>query len=241
VFEQMWQNCTDGPHKAEHIGLPETAVEVLAVPLIADLSTALPNAQFSVTVGSTDQLVDAMLKGSVDVALINPVPDDRVFYRPLIDEELMLVGGQTSGLEPDRPMTFAELVSRPIVVPRSSTGLGQILRNAALRAKVTIDYRTTTDSLPVVLALIEAGLAYGVLPLSGCHRGIAESRLHYTHIDEPALAQQLGVAATAQLNLPRELTVTLGNTLREQVSSLIRSGNWPAKLLATQPWNPKRN
>ncbi len=227
--------------RAVLIGLPDTTVDLLAAPLIGALSTALPKAQFSVTVGSTDQLVDAMLKGSVDFALINPVPDDRVFYRPLLNEELMLVGGPAAELDAARPVSFADLVTRPIVVPRTGTGLGQILHNAALRAKVTIDYRTTTDSLRVVLALIEAGLGYGVLPLSACRRAVDESRVRYAPIDEPPVGQQLGVAATSQLDLPRELTVKVGSILREEVSALIASGAWPAELLATRPWNPTRN
>ena len=233
--------------RAVLLGLPDTTVDLLAAPLVGSLSAALPTAQFSVTVGSTDQLVDAMLKGSVDFALINPVPDDRVFYRPLLNEELMLVGGPAADLDPAahignwRTFVFADLVRRPIVVPRSGTGLGRILHNAALRAKVTIDYRTTTDSLRVVLALIEAGLGYGVLPLSACRRAVDESRVRYAPIEEPSVGQQLGVAATSQLDLPRELMTKVGNVLRAEVSALIASGAWPAELLATQPWNPRRS
>ena len=63
------------------------------------LTNAFPAAVFSVTVGSTDQLVEAMLKGAVDVALINPVPDERVFYRE------MLTGNLFSSAEPTRTST----------------------------------------------------------------------------------------------------------------------------------------
>ena len=45
-----------------------------------------------VTVASTDQLVEGMLKGAADVAMINPVPDDRMFYRDLLIEDLVVVG-----------------------------------------------------------------------------------------------------------------------------------------------------
>jgi DNA-binding transcriptional LysR family regulator len=227
--------------RAMLIGLPETAVDVLAAPLIGRLSTAFPNAQFAVTVGSTDQLVEAMLKGSVDIALISPVPDDRVFYRKVLNEEFVLVGGSDSHLDPNRPVDFTEISELPLVVPRSTTGLGQALHNAALRAKVNIDYRTTTDSTRVMLCLIEAGLAFGVLPLSACRRPVAESRLRYARIRKPVLSQQLGVAATTLLDLPRELVVKVGDSLREEIAALIKSGLWQAELLSTEPWNPSQN
>lgn len=220
------------------LGMPETVVDVLAAPLITSLTTVFPSVSFSVTVGSTDQLVDAMLKGSVDVALINPVPDGRVFYRDLLVEDLVLVGGPTSDLEPGGTITFTDLVELPLVVPRSPTGIGTALQNAALRTKVNIGYRTATDSLQVIKSLVEADLAYAVLPLSACGREIADGRLTVAQISEPSLSQQLGVAATAQLDLPREFTAKVGETLREETGRLIKSGRWPATLLGRHQWDP---
>lgn len=220
------------------LGIPETAANVLAAPLITSLTTVFPSVTFAVTVGTTDQLVDAMLKGSVDVALINPVPDDRVFYRELLSEELVLVGGPQSGLNHDCPVTFAQVVELPLTVPRSPTGIGHLLGNAALRTHVNISYRTTTDSLLVTKSLIEAGLVYGVLPLSAVGREIDDGRLRFAPLIEPVFSQHLGVAATAQLDLPSEFVAKVGVTIREETARLIKSRRWPATLLTSQPWNP---
>jgi len=220
------------------LGMPETAVGVLAAPLIGRLSAVFPQVSFSVTVGSTDHLVEAMLKGMVDVALINPVPDDRVFYRDLLAEDLVVVGGPESGLAPSRAVKFTELVELPLVIPRSPTGIGNVLENAALRAKVKISFRTTTDSLQVAKSLIEAGLVYAVLPLSACGNEIEDGRLRFAPAVDPVLTQHLGMAATAQLDLPREFVATVGNTAREEVSRLIKAGRWPARFLSPRPWDP---
>jgi LysR family transcriptional regulator, nitrogen assimilation regulatory protein len=222
------------------LGLPESAVDMLAAPLITSLSTVFSNVTFAVTAGSTDELVEAMLKGAVDVALINPVPDDRVFYRDLVAEDLVVVGGPASDLDTERAVTFTELVDLPLVIPRSPTGIGNLLENAALRVKVNIDHRITTDSLDVAKRLIEAGLVYGVLPLSACLREVENNQLRHAPLREPTLTQRLGVAATSQLELPREFTVKLGNTLREETARLVKAGRWHARLLSTQPWDAHR-
>jgi LysR family transcriptional regulator, nitrogen assimilation regulatory protein len=219
------------------LGMPETTVPVLAAPLIASLTTVFPSVSFAVTVGSTDQLVEAMLKGVVDVAVINPVPDDRLFYRDLLEEDLSVVGGPQSSLQPGTPVTFSDLIELPLVIPRSHAGIGNALQNAALRTKVNISYRTTTDSLQVTKSIIEAGLGYGVLPLSACGREVDDGRLRYAPLADPALTQQLGVAATAQLDLPREFVAKVGNTMREEVEGLVKSGSWPARFLSPKPWN----
>lgn len=109
---------------------------------------------------------------------------------------------------------------------------------AAWLHRVNITHRTT-DSLFVTKRLIEAGVLYGVLPLSAIGREVADARIRFAPVTEPALTQSIGVGATAQLDLPRELMVRLGNTIREEAATQITSGRWRATLLASEPWNPR--
>ncbi|TDO18656.1 DNA-binding transcriptional LysR family regulator [Mycobacterium sp. BK086] len=220
------------------LGLLETSVDVLAAPLLGSLTAVFPDATFSVATGSTEQLVEAMLKGVVDVAVINPVPDDRVFYRELLAEDLVLVGGPETNLDPAQPLRFVDAVALPLVIPRSSAGIGTLLQNAALRAKVTVDHRTTTDSVSAMKSLVEAGLVYAMLPPSACRREIDQGRMRFAPIVEPTLTQRLGVAATAQLDLPREVMVKVGTTIRDEVAALIKSGRWQAEFVSAPNWNP---
>ena len=90
----------------------------------------------------------------------------------------------------------------------------------------------------MIKSLIEARLVLGVLPLSACRRGIDSVRLRFAPV-RTLLTQQLGVSATSQLELPREFTAKVGDTIREEVSSLVKSGRWPAQFLSPQPWHPR--
>ena len=86
---------------------------------------------------------------------------------------------------------------------------------------------------------MEAGIAYGALPLSACRREIDNGALRYAPLSDPVLTHQLGVAATSQLELPREFTAKLGDTLRAETGRLIKCGRWPARFLSPQPWDPR--
>ena len=130
-------------------GMVPTAAGVLAAPLLASLGTAFPNVHFHVAVAETDDLVLRMLSGAVDLAVINPVPVDRLFYRHLLVEDLVLVGGPTSDLTPETPVRFADLARLPLVMPSAQTGIRNTLENTALRVKVAITARYSTDSLEV--------------------------------------------------------------------------------------------
>lgn len=214
-----------------HIGFPATAAAVLAVPLLDSLNAAFHRVDFHVSVANTDVLVAGMLKGAVDVAVINPVPDDRLFYQDVLEEDLVVVGGSTSELQPDRALGFAELVEFPLILPATQTGIRNALENTALRLKLKLVSRFATDSLCVTKDLIEAGYGYAVLPLSACAREIAEKRLRHAPLRDPSLTHLLGIAVTSQLELPRGFATKVTEIIREEAARLIKSRAWAARLL----------
>ncbi|WP_216916584.1 LysR family transcriptional regulator [Nocardia noduli] len=220
------------------VGLIETTVDVLAVPLFDTLNTTFPDIGFSMTTGGNEQLLDGMRKGAIDITVVNPLPDDRVFYRDLLTEDLVVVGAADSGLDPGCAVAFEDLIDLPLVIPRSSIGIANTLEIAALRMKRDIRYRVSTDSLTLTKHLIAAGFVYGVLPLSAFSNEIGTNRLRYAPVVDPALALPVGIAATAELELPREFAYKLGSVVRHLISRLIDDGDWPARFVSSQPWNP---
>lgn len=223
-----------------HLGIPPTAAGPLAAPLLAALGSAFQSASFRVTVAHPDALVEGLLKGAVDVAVINPVSDDRVFCRDLLAEDLAVIGGLESGLRPDRPVSFTELAGLPLVLPASPTGIRGTVESAALRLRLRLQCRYSTDSVEVAKDLIAAGLVHGVLPISACGPDIEDGRLRCAPLREPALPHRLCIAASSRLDLPRELAVQIGEILREETGRLISSGTWPAVFLAPHRWDPNR-
>lgn len=219
-------------------GMVPSTAGVLAAPLLASLGAAFPNVHFHVAVADTDDLVERMLKGAVDLAVLNPVQDDRLFFRHLVVEDLVLVGGPTADLSRDRPVRFTDLAKLPLVMPSAQTGIRNTLENTALRVKVAITARFSTDSLEVSKHLVEAGLGYAVLPLAACGADIEAGRLRHASICEPEISHQLGVAATSALELPREFATKIGILLREEVARLTKSGLWPARFVPSAVWDP---
>ncbi|WP_433525963.1 LysR family transcriptional regulator [Nocardia pseudovaccinii] len=222
------------------LGMPPTVAAVLAAPLLTSLAAAFPKVSFDVTVAGTDALIEAMLRGTIDTAVINQVSDERLFVRDLLVEDLIVVGGPQSDLRSDRPVSFTQLLDLPLVLPASPIGIAVAVQNTALRLKRRIHSRIATDSLQVMMGLVERGDAYAVLPISACGREIATERLRYAPLVEPTLTQHLVVAASARMDLPREFAFKIGDVLREEAARLTRSGTWSARFLAPDQWNPYR-
>lgn len=41
-----------------------------------------------------------------------------------------------------------------------------------------------------------------------------------------------------QVDLPREVMVKVGTTIRDEVAALVKSGRWQAEFVAAGSWNP---
>src|ERR1700737_4570594 len=74
---------------------------------------------------------------------------------------------------------------------RAQTGIRNTLENTALRVKVAITARFSTDSLEVSKHLVETGIGYAVLPLAACGAEVEAGRLRYAGICEPEISHQL--------------------------------------------------
>jgi LysR family nitrogen assimilation transcriptional regulator len=215
-------------------GMPETTANILAVPLIEQLSAAFPRVSLRVVLDDSNRLVDAMLKGTVDLALIHgPAPDERLFYGDLVAEDLVLVGGPASELSAHHPVPFRDLADRPLILPSPQPGFRNFVENTALRLEVAINVRLEVDSLQLSKDLIAAGHAYGILPVSAFHREFDDGRLKYAPICEPVLTQRLGIAARPELVLPRRFVMEFGAVVRRQVAALVGGPGWPGTLLPT--------
>lgn len=221
-----------------HLGFPATVAGVLAVPLLGSLGTAFPKVDFHITITDTDGLVEGMLKGEVDIAIIDPVPDGRLFSEDLLVEDLVLVGGPGSDLDPDRAITFAELADLALVLPASATGIRTVVENTALRLQLKLVSRFVTDSLEMTKNLLQAGRGHSILPLSACAAEIEVGRLRYAPIQDPALTQRFVLAVTSQLELPTGFATRATEIIREEATRLVRSNQWAARLLPPSRGTP---
>lgn len=87
-------------------------------------------------------------------------------------------------------------------------------------------------------SLVEAGRGYAVLPLSACAADTEAGQPRYAPICEPEISHQIGVAATAQLEVPRELAAKIGVLIRDEVTGLVKSGLWQATIVQSPAWDP---
>src|ERR1700740_3582502 len=174
------------------LGMPSATACVLAKPLLARVSRAFPKVKFRIVDGQSGHLIEGLLRGEIDIALVHgPLPDDRLFDREVLTEDLVLVGGPGSQLSADAPVEFLELSRHPLVLPSHHHGVRAVLEKAALRLNAPLEILFEIDSLQLAKDLVESEVAFSVMPLSAFGREYETGRLKYAPIQSPALSQTL--------------------------------------------------
>lgn len=214
------------------LGMPSATACILAKPLLTEANLAFPRVKFRLVDGQSGQLIEGLLRGEIDLALVHgPLPDDRLFDRDVLSEDLVLVGGSGSELLADVPVDFPELSRHPLVLPSHHHGVRAVLEKAALRLNAPLDILFEIDSLQLAKELVESGVAFTVAPFSAIGREYAAGRLKYAPIRNPALSQTLVFAVRQHLVLPRNFVWELGALVGREAAKLVEAGAWPATLL----------
>jgi DNA-binding transcriptional LysR family regulator len=147
------------------LGAGNTLATYILPDLLARLRWEHPEVSVQITVGNTDQLLDAVLDGAVELGLVgSPVADDRLSIHPFMQDELVVIE------PPDGPWPTAEVVrladlgAQTLLVREAGSAL-QASVDALLRARGTQPRHTITlGNLEAIKRCVEAGLGVAIVP-----------------------------------------------------------------------------
>ncbi len=209
------------------IGMPPSMGFVLTVPLIQRFRSEHPSINMRVIEGYSGYLLEWLLTGKIDVAVLYNAPRTKsLLSEPLLDEELFLIGAANdpSALPPG-PIKAKRLAELPLILPSRPHGLrlliDQLLSGAGISANVELE----VDALPATIKLAEKRVGYTIHSYSLAHDLIEEGRIQCWPIVEPRLARQL-ILATSSQRPTTTATRALTNMVRIQVKELARQGLW---------------
>ena len=213
------------------IGIVPELRGILGRSLLERIAAEEPGINARIVEGEVDHLAEWALRASVDLLIYSgPSPDEAVIDRPLLVEELFLVGGRMSGLAPDIPVRFDAMTALPLILPDARSGVLPLLEKPAYVNKASLNVVQRVNSFELLKELVVAGRGYTVLPLSAFDREAAAGQLCYAPLADPALSQSVSIGATRDCRVPR-LATRLDLVIRHVMTDLVRSGCWPARLL----------
>lgn len=176
------------------IGIPPSAAHDILPRVLIDYHKAHPEMQILAHEGYTANLVEWLVRGMLDLAVISFVEGDRrLKLQPLITEEMVVVASADARVR-GNVVSGSQLSKFKLVLP-SSQNLTRILIETELeRAGLALSYAMETDSLTTVFALLRNAGWATILPASAVSTASARRGLKVLRLVEPVIRRTLVIA-----------------------------------------------
>jgi LysR family nitrogen assimilation transcriptional regulator len=176
------------------IGITPSFARVATPELVRDFRSSFPGATISVAQGLSTYLIEWLMMGRIDVAVLYDTFDTPLIdKRTIFTEELFLIGPDTgdalteAAREPTTTITLREIVRYPLVIP----GRMHAIRRIELEV----------DAVTSILDLVSEGIGYAVLSLNATTSDVLKRRFQVIRITEPTLFSRLAIATSSKHTL----------------------------------------
>ncbi|MEV5156460.1 LysR family transcriptional regulator [Streptomyces werraensis] len=215
------------------VGLLESAVDLLAEPLVSALAREQPGIELRLMTAYSGHLQQWLDDGDLDVSLLyNLAGSPSLNARPLVREQLWVAAPASDELRADRAVPFGQAAARPLVVPTAGHALRTLIDEAAARAEVRMGIVLQTNSLRVQKQLVLAGHGWTILPGVGIAADVTRGTLSAAPLSEPDVWRSIVLAMPRAGRRPPAVTVVAREVVR-QVQAAVREGRWPSAQLQT--------
>lgn len=204
------------------LGLPPTLAPVLAPDCLAQIAADFPGIQLKIVEAFSSTLLDLLIAGRLDVAVLTNPPRTTLFQvAPAVSEEMVVITPPGArGIKPY--YTINELCREPMVV---TSALRAVIDEQLRRHGRQLTVAAELDSVEAIRRLVARGQATTLMPVSAFQEDIGAGRLDAFHVVDCSLNRLLTIARP----LPGRATPAIthvAETLVHQFSTLGDEGRF---------------
>ncbi|PHP65208.1 transcriptional regulator [Zhengella mangrovi] len=216
---------------AVSVGMAFSAVKAIGVDLAKRVLKEFPRVDLALTESLSGATLVNLMTSDVDMALVyNPPNDPQLRTRPVLEERMVLVGKREIIGDSDMPITFAEILEKPIILLRQGVSARAIMDDVSLLKKIESRAKLQMNSVQAIAGSLEAGLGCAIGTKLFMHDQLASGAVSFRPIVGPELSRTLHLCElrsrppTFALEAVRKLTLDL-------VRAAVTSGRWEARLI----------
>lgn len=148
-----------------NFGIPAEMSALIAAPLLNGLKDSLPRIRPRIVQGPSGHLHDLLNRGIIDYAFLEGSWNQGILPTfEIHKDQLILVGPKVAGLDSSQTVHFREAANMPLIVPCQPFGIRNVLNEAALEYKKTLNVAFEIDSMMTSLQLTSQGQGYSIVP-----------------------------------------------------------------------------
>ena len=209
------------------LGMLPSTVDMISSPFVSAVAAAYPGIRVRIAVGYAGTLMQWLVAGEIDAALLYGAersPD--IQTTPLVEEPLWVIGPKQARLKRGKPVALASLAEHKLVLPSAPHGIRTLVEHACAVTGVTLDICAETNALSVQRALVLGGHGLTILPPIAVADDLRSQQLSGAPLMEPTISRTIVLALPANRSTGRHVRCAI-ELLIEQARGAIASGAWP--------------
>lgn len=207
------------------IGIPPSPRSLLATEVVHRFSTRYPKVRIRIAEETSSQIRDHVASGELDLAITTSAePSRSLRTKPLATEPLLLIGPRNARLQLKKTVKISAVAKLQLIMTTNPNSIRRIIEDALARNGLRPVIGIEANTLPFMTDLVEAGLGYTILPLSGVYPISRHHNLSATQIEGLTVTWVLAYPE----NRPMSPTSRLfAKTIVEEIDRKVKSGSWP--------------
>ncbi|MER2517767.1 MAG: LysR substrate-binding domain-containing protein [Candidatus Accumulibacter phosphatis] len=202
------RNNAGDPSGKVVFGVPHSASNALALPLLQAVRQHLPKVELELTEELTGNLVQQLRSGQINLALLfddGSIAEFACEY--LLDEALALISPASAADRPQAAVSLQQALLLPLILPANPHGVRPIIE-AAARAHGLAGPNVIADisSVSILRTTLLAGLGHTLLPVMPLQHELAAGTLCAVPVDNPTLTRRLALCASKHIPLSAAAT-----------------------------------
>lgn len=206
------------------LGLPTSAMTILALPLLEEARVALPGVRLKLVESLSGTLLEFLLNQRIDSAILyRDGPTKGISVEPIAEEDLYAVSADAT--TENQPIHLKELAGVPLAVPSRPHNMREVVESCFREHDIELNIVAEVDSLPTLRSIAASGFATVILPQSALVEPSAEGRMCARLITEPVVTRTLSMCRAQGASRGRAADA-VADCLKQVMSDLIASGRW---------------
>ena len=200
------------------IGVPASVAATLTVPMIEAFRTEMPNVEVSVLQGRSSSLLEWLVSGRIDMALLyDPPYSPLVKSTPLLTEKLALIQGPNKA--DVSSVELASIPEYPLIIPSRPNTMRLLIETQLVRFGLKPVIAFEVDNVANILELVAKGYGSAILSPRAATSAPAEFQLNIHPIIRPSLTVRLCLSTSARSphNPLREHAMRIVETLSRKM------------------------
>ena len=222
----------DEPRGKVVFGIPHSASNALALPLLREVHQRYPRIELELTEELTGNLTRQLRTGQINLAVLFDDGHLGGFTRTgLLSEQLCLIEPAGPGTTSGATITLAQALAQPLILPASPHGVRPLIEAAAARAGLgPPQVFADISSISILRTTLLAGLGRTLLPVMPLRPEIEAGLLVATPVVNPPLERVLVLCASVHIPLS-SASQAVASLAVALVQRLCSEGHWPGGTL----------